>query len=62
MFVVGSGGGGPLPRLRPYLRCSCGACRECRDNEKWDRIFEKFAVKDYDDTVRVFSSSPLHNM
>jgi hypothetical protein len=23
-----------LPCLRPYNRCSCAECRECRDNEK----------------------------
>ncbi len=30
------------PRLAPYQRCTCGACRECRDNRRWDRIFSKF--------------------
>lgn len=36
----------PLPPLVPYQRCMCGACRECRDNAKWDRIFAKFETKD----------------
>jgi len=35
-----------LPRLAPYKRCTCGSCRECRDNAKWDRIFAKFEVKE----------------
>lgn len=37
---------GPPPRLPAYVRCSCGTCRECKDNEKWDRIFAKFEVKE----------------
>ena len=36
----------PIPPLQPYIRCACGACRECKDNEKWDRVFAKFEVKD----------------
>jgi hypothetical protein len=35
-----------LPPLEPYKRCTCGACRECRDNERWDRVFAKFEVKE----------------
>jgi hypothetical protein len=31
--------------LAPYQRCTCGVCRECRDNAKWDRIFKKFEAK-----------------
>jgi hypothetical protein len=34
------------PPLQPYRRCTCGSCRECRDNAKWDRIFAKFEVKE----------------
>jgi hypothetical protein len=34
----------PLPPLVPYQRCTCGSCRECRDNAKWDRIFAKLEV------------------
>ena len=49
---------GPLPPLQPYVRCACGKCRECRDNEKWDRIFAKFAVSDHEDGRRA-SRSPL---
>jgi hypothetical protein len=34
----------PLPPLAPYQRCKCGSCRECHDNQKWDRVFAKFEV------------------
>jgi hypothetical protein len=36
----------PLPRLAPYRRCTCGLCRECRDNARWDQIFAKFEVSE----------------
>jgi hypothetical protein len=36
----------PLPPLVPYVRCTCGACRDCRDNAKWDRIFARHATKE----------------
>jgi len=36
----------PLPPLAPYKRCKCGSCRECQDNQKWDRVFAKFEVKE----------------
>ena len=36
----------PLPPLVPYARCTCGACRDCRDNAKWDRIFAKHEIKE----------------
>ena len=51
----------PLPRLRPYVRCSCGSCRECRDNAKWDRVFAKFEVKNYGDERGIFRS-PLSDL
>jgi hypothetical protein len=38
-----------LARPAPYQRCTCGSCRECRDNAKWDRIFAKFEVKEPDE-------------
>jgi hypothetical protein len=37
-----------LPPLPPYQRCACGSCDECRTNEKWDRAFAKFEVKEED--------------
>lgn len=47
----------PLPALRPYVRCTCGVCRECKDNEKWDRIFaEKFAAKSHHEERGMFAS------
>jgi len=36
------------PRPAPYQRCTCGSCRKCRENERWDRIFAKFEVKESD--------------
>ena len=49
----------PLPRLAPHRRCTCNACRECRDNARWDRIFAKFEVKSEDnwDTKGIFQST-----
>lgn len=35
------------PRLQPFPRCRCGKCRECIENERWDRIFARFEVKKY---------------
>jgi hypothetical protein len=37
-----------LPPLQPFQRCTCGTCQECRTNEKWDRAFAKFEVKQED--------------
>jgi hypothetical protein len=49
----------PLPPLPPYERCNCGSCRTCRENEKWDKIFAKFEVKQDDDweTKGMFQST-----
>ena len=36
----------PRRPLVPYQRCRCGICNECRENARWDRIFEeKFETK-----------------
>lgn len=35
------------PSLRPFPRCRCGQCRECIENDRWDRIFARFEVKQY---------------
>ena len=52
----------PLPPLGPYQRCKCGECRDCVDNEKWDRIFEaKFAARE-DRDVRGWFRSPLMDL
>jgi hypothetical protein len=51
----------PLPPLKPYKRCQCGKCAECRDNEKWDRVFrEKFEVKQQD--VRGVYQSAMNDL
>jgi hypothetical protein len=42
-------------------RCTCGECVTCRDNARWDRIFnEKFADHDYYKPRSVTFRSPLH--
>ena len=38
----------PFAQLAPYQRCTCGKCRKCQENAKWDRIFAKFEVKEPD--------------
>ena len=41
-------------------RCSCGHCRTCHDNARWERIFEsKFADPDYYRLRLCRMSSPL---
>ena len=51
----------PLPPLRPFVRCTCGFCKECRDNERWDRVFAKFEVKSAPE-ARGFFRSPLNDL
>lgn len=35
-------------KTRRKGRCKCGACRQCLDDAKWERIFaEKFADPNY---------------
>jgi hypothetical protein len=51
----------PLPPLQPYVRCTCGSCRECEENAKWDRVFAKFEVKDATDQ-RGFYRSPISDL
>lgn len=43
--------------LAPYPRCKCGTCWQCLDNEKWDRIFAKFIVRNYGSPRGVFQST-----
>jgi hypothetical protein len=38
----------PLPPLVAYQRCTCGICRECQSNARWDQVFAKFEVKKND--------------
>ena len=49
----------PLPPLAPYQRCKCGSCRECRDNQKWDRVFAKFEVTEDNWKTKGFFQSTL---
>jgi len=45
-------------RIVARKQCSCGRCRECVDNARWERIFlEKFALKEPD--VRGMYRSPI---
>jgi hypothetical protein len=49
----------PLPQLAPYQRCRCGTCRECQDNQKWDRVFAKFEVTEDNWKTKGFFQSTL---
>jgi hypothetical protein len=49
----------PLPPLAPFQRCSCGSCHECRDNQKWDRVFAKFEVTEDNWETKGFFQSTL---
>jgi hypothetical protein len=46
-----------LPPLEPPKRCTCGSCRACLENARWDRIFAKFEVKETE--VRGLYACPL---
>jgi len=66
----------PRPRMRacppkpevaarqPRRQCHCGRCRECRDNARWESIFEaKFADPDYyRSALTIRYSSPLYGL
>ena len=48
-------------RVRSAMQCACGSCHTCRENEKWNRIFqEKFADPDYYAKRSVTFRSPIH--
>jgi len=49
----------PLPPLAPYLRCTCDSCRQCLDNQKWDRVFAKFEVTEDNWKTKGFFQSTL---
>ena len=36
-----------FPAIEPLPRCRCGACQDCRENDRWERIFARFEVKQY---------------
>jgi hypothetical protein len=44
-------------------RCTCGTCRQCLDNNRWELIFNaKFADPDYYKDRPVRHSSPLDSL
>jgi len=45
-------------------RCTCGQCRNCQENARWERIFqEKFANSDYyHHDIRIRYASPLSSV
>lgn len=46
---------------RSSRRCQCGGCRRCRENARWERIFqEKFADPNYYTRRLVRHESPLN--
>ena len=48
-------------RPGPSRRCACGSCYTCRENARWERIFqEKFADPSYYDQRSISFRSPLH--
>lgn len=49
-----------LPKRVQRRRCSCGGCRQCRENARWEKVFnEKFADPSYYDRYSLRFSSPL---
>lgn len=51
----------PQRRSTPPRRCSCGVCYTCRENARWEQIFqEKFADPTYYQRGLVCFQSPLH--
>ncbi len=52
-----------LPRRVMGDRCKCGLCPKCRDNARWERIFqEKFADPNYYALRPVRQSSSLDSL
>jgi hypothetical protein len=48
---------GYFPRLEPFPRCRCGQCRECQENDRWDRVFARLEVKKYWEDRGLFQST-----
>jgi hypothetical protein len=46
-----------FPPLQPLPRCRCGECRECLENERWDRIFARLEKKQYWEERGLFQST-----
>ncbi|MGA2118818.1 MAG: hypothetical protein ABSH56_29210 [Bryobacteraceae bacterium] len=52
----------PTNRSRRMV-CKCGQCRQCLENERWERIFtKKFADPDYYASRLVHYTSPLTSL
>ncbi|HTQ56743.1 MAG TPA: hypothetical protein VMI94_19890 [Bryobacteraceae bacterium] len=54
----------PARTRRVSGRCTCGQCRNCLENARWERIFqEKFANADYyHHDIRIRYASPLSSV
>ena len=54
----------PAKARRAAGRCTCGQCRNCQENARWERIFqEKFANSDYyHHDIRIRYASPLSSV
>ena len=57
----------PLPdgniEQKTQVRCNCGKCALCRDNAKWEKVFnEKFADPDYYKSASTRNGSPLNRL
>lgn len=50
-------GGARYPRLDPFPRCRCGICRDCVENDRWDRIFARHEKKHYWEDRGIFQST-----
>jgi hypothetical protein len=52
----------PAAKSHSRRHCRCGACEACRENARWESIFqEKFADPNYYTGVPVRHSSPLRS-
>jgi hypothetical protein len=52
-----------IPRRAIAKRCQCGQCAACRDNARWERIFqEKFADPNYYSLRPLWQRSTLHGL
>ena len=48
-------------RAARLSQCKCGACPNCQENARWERIFqEKFADPDYYNPRPIRRGSPLY--
>jgi hypothetical protein len=44
-------------RPQPLPRCHCGQCSDCRENDRWERIFARLEVKQYGEERGLFQST-----